>query len=188
MTPEDIFRQAQMRNIQQDVKSPEVQAYLDNIIQTGGRPTMMAPKIDYSNLLGVLPGGGLITGQPGAGFGMPDGNGPGGVTLRPTPGAMPVEAFMGGTNPPKIPTSTPASVVGGLVDAYGNPASFSPAELEAMLAATPISSFQQGPNLSRPAPVPILPLQSGTTVSPTGQILHYGPNRGGLQVARSQFG
>ena len=33
--------------------------------------------------------GGLITGQPGAGFGMPDGNGPGGVTLRPTPGATP---------------------------------------------------------------------------------------------------
>ena len=98
MTPEDIFRQAQMRNIQQDVKSPEVQAYLDNIIQTGGRPTMMAPKIDYSNLMSVLPGGGLITGQPGAGFGMPNGNGPGGVTLRPTPGAMPVEAFMGGSS------------------------------------------------------------------------------------------
>ena len=50
MTPEDIFRQAQMRNMQQDVKSPEVQAYLDNIIKTGGRPTIMAPKANYSNL------------------------------------------------------------------------------------------------------------------------------------------
>ena len=59
---------------------------------------MMAPKIDYSNLVSVFPGGGLITGQPGAGFGIPDGNGPGGVTLRPTPGAMPVEAFMGGSS------------------------------------------------------------------------------------------
>ena len=142
MTPEDIFRQAQMRNMQQDVKSPEVQAYLDNIIQTGGRPTMMAPKIDYSNLVSVLPGGGLITGQPGPGFGLPSGNGPGGVTLRPTPGAMPVEAFMGGS-----------------------------------------STFDE----SAPYPISSFP-QSGTTVSPTGQLLHYGPNRGGLQLARRQFG
>jgi len=50
MTPEDILRQAQGRLMQQDVKSPEVQAYLDNIIQTGGRPTIMAPKANYSNL------------------------------------------------------------------------------------------------------------------------------------------
>jgi len=49
MTPEDILRQAQGRLMQQDVKSPEVQAYLDNIIQTGGRPTIMAPKAN-SNL------------------------------------------------------------------------------------------------------------------------------------------
>ena len=53
MTPEDIFRAAQNRNMQQDVKAPEVQAYLDNIIKTGGRPTMMAPKTDYSNLGGL---------------------------------------------------------------------------------------------------------------------------------------
>lgn len=158
MTPEDIFRQAQMRNMQQDVKSPEVQAYLDNIIQTGGRPTMMAPSA------GPLLSAGSMN------------------------DAANLAAFNVGTNPPKMPSLSPASDIGGLVDAYGNPASFSPAELEAMLAATPISSFQQGPNLSRPAPVPILPLQSGTTVSPTGQILHFGPNRGGLQVARSQFG
>jgi hypothetical protein len=98
MTPENILRQAQSRLMQADKKSPELQAYLDNVIKTGGRPTMMAPKPDFSNLVGVLPGGGLITGQPGAGFGMPDGNGPGGVTLRPTPGAMPVEAFMGGSS------------------------------------------------------------------------------------------
>ena len=50
MTPEDILRQAQGRLMQQDVKSPEVQAYLDNIIKTGGRPTIMAPKANYSNL------------------------------------------------------------------------------------------------------------------------------------------
>jgi hypothetical protein len=54
MTPEDIFRAAQNRDMQQDVKAPEVQAYLDNIIKTGGRPTMMAPKTDYSNLGGFL--------------------------------------------------------------------------------------------------------------------------------------
>ena len=72
MTPEDIFRQAQSRNMQQDVKSPEVQAYLDNIIKTGGRPTMMAPKIDYSNLMSVLPGGGMVAGKPGPGFGSED--------------------------------------------------------------------------------------------------------------------
>jgi hypothetical protein len=165
MTPEDIFRQAQMRNMQQDVKSPEVQAYLDNIIQTGGRPTMMAPKIDYSNLAGNLLSAGPMN--------MAD--------------AGNLAAFNLGTNPPPQPL-TPASVVGGLVDEYGNPASFSPAQLEAMLAATPTSSFQQGPNLSRPAPVPISPLESGTTVSPTGQLLHYGPLRGGLQLARRQFG
>jgi len=108
-----------------------------------------------------------------------------------TPTQLPgprIPTFNLGTNPPPQP-QTPASVVGGLVDEYGNPASFSPAELEAMLAATPtLYSFQQGPNLSRPAPVQVSPLESGTTVSPTGQILHYGPNRGGLQVARSQFG
>jgi hypothetical protein len=98
MTPELMVQQAQGRLMQMDVKPPEVDAYLQHIIKTGGRPTMMAPKIDYSNLVGVLPGGGLITGQPGPGFGMPDGNGPGGVTLRPTPGAMPVEAFMGGSS------------------------------------------------------------------------------------------
>ena len=59
---------------------------------------MNSPKPDFSNLLGVLPGGGLITGQPGPGFGLPSGNGPGGVTLRATLGAMPVEAFMGGSS------------------------------------------------------------------------------------------
>jgi len=165
MTPEDIFRQAQMRNMQQDVKSPEVQAYLDNIIQTGGRPTMMAPKIDYSNLASPLLSAGPMN--------MAD--------------AGNLAALNLGTNPPPQPL-TPASGTGGLVDAYGNPASFSPAQLEAMLAATPISSFQQGQNLSRPAPVQVSPLESGTTVSPTGQLLHYGPLRGGLQVARSQFG
>ena len=91
MTQEDIFRAAQSRNMQQDVKPPEVQAYLDNIIQTGGRPTMIAPKIDYSNLVGVLPDGGMVAGQPGLGLGLLSGNRPGGVTLRPTPQATPID-------------------------------------------------------------------------------------------------
>jgi len=165
MTPENILRQAQNRLIQQDVKPPEVEAYLQHVIETGGRPTMMAPKANYSNLASPLLSAGPMN--------MAD--------------AGNLAAFNLGTNPPPQPL-TPASVVGGLVDEYGNPASFSPAQLEAMLAATPISSFQQGQNLSRPAPVQVSPLESGTTVSPTGQLLHYGPLRGGLQVARPQFG
>lgn len=91
MTPEDILRAAQNRNMQADLKPPEVQAYLDNIIQTGGRPTMMAPKIGYSNLVGVLPDGGMVAGQSGLGLGLLSGNGPGGVTLRPTPQAAPID-------------------------------------------------------------------------------------------------
>ncbi len=53
------------------------------------QPTL-GGNVGGDKLMGVLPGGGLITGQPGAGFGLPSGNGPGGVTLRPTPGAMPI--------------------------------------------------------------------------------------------------
>jgi hypothetical protein len=166
LSPDRLVEIARGRLAQRDVKPPEEQAYLSHIVQTGGNPTMMAPpaQTNMTNLAGNLLSAGSMNDA---------GN---------------LAAFNLGTNPPKMPTSTPASVVGGLVDEYGNPASFSPAQLEAMLAATPISSFQQGPNLSRPAPVPISPLQSGTTVSPTGQLLHYGPLRGGLQVARSQFG
>jgi hypothetical protein len=136
LSPDRLVQMAQGRLAQRDVKPPEVQAYLSHIVQTGGNPTMMAPppQTNMTNLAGPLA----------ANFGD-------------------LSAFNLGTNPPKMPTLTPASVVGGLVDEYGNPASFSPAELEAMLAATPTSSFnhlQQGPNL----------------------------NRGNLQLARRQFG
>ena len=132
MTPEDILRAAQNRNMQQDLKPKEVQAYLDHVIKTGGRPTMMAPPTNYSNLAGDLLSAGP---QP----------------LTPMSGPM------------------------NLVDQYGNPASFSPAQLEEMSAATPISSFLQQ-DLSRPAPRPAT-LASGTTISPTGQLLHSGPLR-----------
>ncbi len=101
-------------------------AYEDYLRRTGQANKIITTN-PYSNLLGVLPGGGMFEGQP----------------------------------------LTPASGAGNLVDAYGNPASFSPAELEAMLAATPISSFQQGPNLSRPAPVPMGVLPGGGLI--TGQ-------------------
>jgi len=167
LSPDRLVQIAQGRLAQRDVKPPEVQAYLSHVVQTGGNPTMMAPpaQTNTTNLAGNLLSAGPMSIED----------------------AGNLAAFNLGTNPPPQPL-TPASGTGGLVDAYGNPASFSPAQLEAMLAATPISSFQQGPNLSRPAPVPTSPLQSGTTVSPTGQLLHYGPLRGGLQVARSQFG
>jgi hypothetical protein len=114
MTPELMVQQAQGRLMQMDVKPPEVDAYLQHIIKTGGRPTMMAPKQDFSNLVGVLPGGGLITGQPGPGFGLADEGGPidpyrnpysmPGFTPLP-PGELgftedmmgPIEAYMGGS-------------------------------------------------------------------------------------------
>ena len=139
LSPDRLVQIAQGRLAQRDVKPPEVQAYLSHIVQTGGNPTMMAPpaQTNTTNLAGNLLSAGPMN--------MAD--------------AGNLAAFNLGTNPPPQPL-TPASVVGGLVDEYGNPASFSPAQLEAMLAATPISSFQQGPNL----------------------------NRGNLQVARSQFG
>jgi len=96
LPPEEMVRRAQGRLMQQDVKPPEVGAYLQHIVETGGRPTMMAPNM-MSNLavplMGVLPGGGMIAGQPGPGFGLPSGNGPGGVTLR--PGAPPPSGFQG---------------------------------------------------------------------------------------------
>tara|TARA_E500000318_G_scaffold24801_1_gene24882 strand:- start:253 stop:1356 length:1104 start_codon:yes stop_codon:yes gene_type:complete len=92
MTPELMVQQAQGRLAQRDVKPPEVQAYLQNIVETGGNPTMMAPnmmsKLSAQPLMGVLPGGGMVAGQPGPGFGLPSGNGPGGVTLRPGPSSL----------------------------------------------------------------------------------------------------
>ncbi len=93
LSPDRLVQVAQGRLATRDVKPPEVMAYLNNVIKTGGVPTMMAPQqsTNFSSLMSVGGlGGGLITGQPSSGFGLPDGNGPGGVTLRPTPGAMPI--------------------------------------------------------------------------------------------------
>ena len=88
LPPQEMVRRAQGRLMQQDVKPPEVDAYLQHIIETSGRPTMEAPNMmsklsSAQPLMGVLPGGEMVTGQPGPGFGLPSGNGPGGVTLRP---------------------------------------------------------------------------------------------------------
>jgi len=55
-SPQDLLRQAQSRMMQQDVKSPELQAYLDNVIQTGGNPTISEPQTNYLSL-GTLPSG-----------------------------------------------------------------------------------------------------------------------------------
>jgi hypothetical protein len=151
LSPDRLVQIAQGQLATRVTKPPEVQAYLDHIVKTGGNPTMMAPppQMNNTNLAGnLLSAGGNLA------------------------------AFNLGTNPPPQPL-TPAS--GNLVDVYGNPASFSPAQLQEMLAATPISSFQQGPDLSRPAPVPAAlvqnPMASGTTISPTGQLLHFGQAR-----------
>lgn len=121
LSPDRLVQIAQGRLAQRDVKPPEVQAYLDHIVKTGGNPTMMAPppQMNNTNLAGdLLSAGGNLA------------------------------AFNLGTNPPPQPL-TPASGPMNLVDQYGNPASFSPAQLEEMLAATPISSFQQGLQLAR---------------------------------------
>jgi len=99
LPPQEMVRRAQGRLMQQDVKSPEVGAYLQHIIETGGRPTMEAPNMvsklsSAQPLMAVLSGGEMVAGQPGPGFGLPSGNGPGGVTLR--PGApSPISGFQG---------------------------------------------------------------------------------------------
>jgi len=67
MTPELMVQRAQGRLMQRDMKPKAVTAYLNNIIQTGGNPTMMAPdmssNMQQANLLGVGPGGGVSSGQ-----------------------------------------------------------------------------------------------------------------------------
>jgi hypothetical protein len=67
MTPERMVQQAQSRLMQRDVKPKAVMDYLNNVIQTGGNPTMMAPDMSGNmqqvNLLGVGPGGGVSSGQ-----------------------------------------------------------------------------------------------------------------------------
>jgi len=158
LSPDRLVQIAQGRLAQRDVKPPEVQAYLDHIVKTGGNPTMMAPppQTNNTNLAGDLLSAGPMNitdaGNLAALVGVPS---------RPQP-------------------LTPASGSMNLVDQYGNPASFSPAQLEEMSAATPISSFLQQ-DLSRPAPRPATlaqnPMASGTTISPTGQLLHFGPLR-----------
>ena len=96
LPPQEMVRRAQGRLMQEDVKLPEVQSYLEHIVQTGGNPTMSAPNV-LSKLealpVGILPSGEMIAGQPGPGFGLPDGTGPGGVTLR--PGPSPLSGFQG---------------------------------------------------------------------------------------------
>ena len=67
MTPELMVQQAQSRLMQRDMKPKAVTDYLNNIIQTGGKPTMMAPDMSGNmqqlNLLEVGPGGGVSSGQ-----------------------------------------------------------------------------------------------------------------------------
>lgn len=96
LPPQEMVRRAQSRLMQADIKPPEVQSYLEHIVQTGGNPTMSAPNV-LSKLealpVGILPSGEMIAGQPGPGFGLPDGTGPGGVTLR--PGPSPLSGFQG---------------------------------------------------------------------------------------------
>lgn len=128
LSPDRLVQIAQGRLAQRDVKPPEVQAYLSHIVQTGGNPTMMAPPPQTNN---TSLAGNLLSAGP---MNITD--------------AGNLAAFNLGTNPPPQPL-TPASGPMNLVDQYGNPASFSPAQLEEMLAATPISSFQQGLQLAR---------------------------------------
>jgi hypothetical protein len=67
MTPELMVQRAQSRLMQQDLKPKAETDYLNNIIQTGGNPTMMAPDMSGNmqqlNLLEVGPGGGVSSGQ-----------------------------------------------------------------------------------------------------------------------------
>ena len=66
-TPERMVQQAQGSLMTRDVKPKAVMDYLNNVIQTGGNPTMMAPDMSGNmqqvNLLGVGPGGGVSSGQ-----------------------------------------------------------------------------------------------------------------------------
>lgn len=144
LSPDRLVQIAQGRLAQRDVKPPEVQAYLDHIVKTGGNPTMMAPppQMNNTNLAGdLLSAGPAVISQPAFGDG----------TMANLALPQPL---------------TPASGPMNLVDQYGNPASFSPAQLQEMLAAPPtISPFQQ--DLSRPAPVPATLASSATYASPT---------------------
>ena len=67
MTPELMVQRAQGSLMTRDVKPKALTDYLNNVIQTGGNPTMMAPdmsgNMQQANLLGVGPGGGVSSGQ-----------------------------------------------------------------------------------------------------------------------------
>jgi hypothetical protein len=69
-TPEQMVERARGRLAQRDVKPPELQAYLNHIIQTGGNPTMMAPPPQLNKFelaapfMGVGRTGGVTSGQP----------------------------------------------------------------------------------------------------------------------------
>jgi len=62
LSPDRLVQQAQGRLANRDVKPKALTDYLNNVIQTGGNPTMMAP-VQGANLLGVGPGGGVSSGQ-----------------------------------------------------------------------------------------------------------------------------
>jgi hypothetical protein len=68
--PEQMVERAQARLAQRDVKPPEVVAYLNNVIKTGGVPTMMAPQpsTNFSSLMSVGLDGGVNSGQMPPGF------------------------------------------------------------------------------------------------------------------------
>ena len=63
LSPDRLVQIAQGRLAQRDVKPPEVQAYLNHIVETGGNPTMMAPPPQSNSLSLGSPG--LMSASPG---------------------------------------------------------------------------------------------------------------------------
>jgi hypothetical protein len=63
LSPDRLVQMAQGRLAQRDVKPPEVQAYLNHIVQTGGNPTMMAPPPQSNSL--ALGSPSLMSASPG---------------------------------------------------------------------------------------------------------------------------
>jgi hypothetical protein len=63
LSPDRLVQMAQGRLAQRDVKPPEIQAYLNHIVQTGGNPTMMAPPPQSNSL--ALGSPGLMSASPG---------------------------------------------------------------------------------------------------------------------------
>ena len=85
MTPELMVQSAQSRLAQRDIKSKPVMDYLNNVIQTGGNPTMMAPDIPRTRIALNNPAGGSFNsggGMGGGGFSSP------GFTTNTTSGGL----------------------------------------------------------------------------------------------------